>query len=79
MIDPTVLITQLQPSLVVVQGNRRGAGAGVIWNKEGLIVTNNHVVTSQHLTITLSDDRQVPGRILHTEPQFDLALLKIDR
>ena len=30
-------------SLVIVQGRRFGAGAGIIWRKDGIILTNNHV------------------------------------
>ena len=46
---------------------------------DGLILTNNHVVTgSQQLTVTLAGDKkQYKARVLGTDPRNDLALVKI--
>ena len=38
------LVEKVLPSLVVVRGRRFGAGAGIVWDANGLILTNNHVV-----------------------------------
>ena len=38
------LLQRVTPSLVVVRGHRWGAGAGIVWRDDGMILTNNHVV-----------------------------------
>ncbi len=66
-------------SSVVVVGNRGGgAGAGVIWREDGLIVTNRHVAQRDRQFITLRDGRQFEGRVIDRHPDRDLALIKID-
>ncbi len=56
-----------------------GAGSGVIISADGYIVTNNHVVeNAQDITVTLNDKREFPATIVGTDPQTDLALVKIE-
>jgi len=56
-----------------------GVGSGVIYDKQGLILTNNHVVEDAgQLLITLPDGRSFKGRLLGGDPQTDLAVVKID-
>lgn len=56
-----------------------GAGSGVIISADGYIVTNNHVVeNAQDITVTLNDKREFPATIVGTDPQTDLALIKIE-
>ncbi|ADV43906.1 trypsin-like peptidase domain-containing protein [Bacteroides helcogenes] len=58
---------------------RRGYGSGVIISKDGYIVTNNHVVDgADEITVKLNDDRELRGRIIGTDPNTDLALIKIE-
>lgn len=58
---------------------REGAGSGVIISADGYIVTNNHVVDgADELTITLDDNREFSARIIGTDKNTDLALIKID-
>jgi len=55
------------------------AGSGVIVNTEGYIVTNNHVVEeASSITVTTSDGREFPGKIIGTDPKTDLAVIKIE-
>jgi S1-C subfamily serine protease len=55
-----------------------GQGSGVIIDRRGYILTNNHVVAgSQKLMVHLNDGRQVTGRLVGTNPRFDVALVKI--
>jgi serine protease Do len=68
----------VQRSLVIVQGHRFGSGAGVIWRKNGLILTNNHVVNSQTPRVILPDGREYRARILARDPEIDLAVLSIE-
>ena len=57
----------------------QGAGSGVIFDKAGLIVTNNHVVEgAAEITVTLSDGRSFVGKVLGADPVTDLAVVKID-
>ncbi len=54
-------------------------GSGVIVRSDGVIVTNNHVIEGgQEITVSLSDRREYPARVLLADPRADLAVLKID-
>lgn len=56
-----------------------GFGSGVIISKDGYIVTNNHVIDgADEIAVTLNDNRQLKGRIIGTDPETDLALIKIE-
>lgn len=58
---------------------REGAGSGVIISSDGYIVTNNHVVSeADELLVKLNDNREFKGRIIGTDEQTDLALVKIE-
>lgn len=58
---------------------REGAGSGVIISADGYIVTNNHVVEdADELTVTLDDNREFSARIIGTDKNTDLALIKVD-
>jgi len=58
---------------------QEGTGSGFVVKPDGLILTNNHVVTgSQQLTVTLvGDKKQYKARVLGTDPRNDLALVRI--
>lgn len=54
-------------------------GSGVIVSQEGYIVTNNHVVeAADQISVTLSDGRQFSARVVGSDPESDLAVLKVD-
>lgn len=58
---------------------REASGSGVIISSDGYIVTNNHVVEgADQLTVTLNDNREYNARIIGTDKNSDLALIKID-
>ena len=58
---------------------REGSGSGVIISSDGYIVTNNHVVSeADELLVKLNDNREFKGRIIGTDEQTDLALIKIE-
>lgn len=57
----------------------QSAGSGVILEPNGYIVTNNHVVEgATQITVTLSDRREFPAKIIGTDPKTDLAIIKIE-
>jgi len=72
------LVQQVLPSLVVVRGRRYGAGAGIVWDANGLILTNNHVVGRHTPIVLLQDDREYESKLVARDPDVDLALLSID-
>ena len=72
------LVQGVMPSLVIVRGHRFGAGAGIVWEANGLILTNNHVVGRQMPRVILQNDGEYEARLLARDPDVDLALLSID-
>ncbi len=58
---------------------KRGFGSGVIISKDGYIVTNNHVIDgADEINVKLQDNREFTGRVIGTDPDTDLALVKIE-
>ena len=72
------LVERVMPSLVIVRGHRFGAGAGIVWDVEGLILTNNHVVGRHSPVVVLQDDSEYKSRLIARDPDVDLALLSIE-
>lgn len=58
---------------------QQGAGSGFIIDREGHILTNNHVVEkADKITVTLNDNSEVEATLIGTDPKSDVALIKID-
>jgi len=56
-----------------------GLGSGVIISPDGYIVTNNHVVDgATDVTVTMSDRRILPAKVVGTDPLTDLAVIKVN-
>ena len=56
-----------------------GLGSGVIISADGVLLTNNHVVEgAADIEVQLSDGRQVRATLVGTDPETDIAVLKID-
>ncbi|MEI8362861.1 MAG: Do family serine endopeptidase [Betaproteobacteria bacterium] len=54
-------------------------GSGVIVSEQGLILTNNHVVASaDEIEIALADGRKLSAKVVGTDPDTDLALIKVE-
>ncbi len=57
----------------------KSVGSGVIFDKRGYIVTNNHVVSgSKDVNVSLSSGKTVSGKVVGTDPSTDLAVVKIE-
>lgn len=57
----------------------QGTGSGFIWDDEGHIVTNYHVIRgAREARVTLADQRSYPARLAGVSPEHDLAVLQID-
>lgn len=60
-------------------GPQLGLGSGVIISADGVLLTNNHVVEgASDIEVQLSDGRQAQARLLGTDPETDIAVLKIE-
>ncbi len=58
----------------------RGLGSGVIYRRDGYVVTNNHVVQgAREVNIAFADGSTESGEIVGTDPYTDLAVVKVDR
>lgn len=58
-----------------------GVGSGVLIDNDGHIVTNHHVIARAYngdVTVSLSDGSTVPGKVIGSDEQSDLAVVKID-
>ena len=63
-----------QPRMAMAQGS------GFFISADGYIVTNNHVVDhAKDVTITTTDGKTIPARVIGTDPKTDLALLKVTK
>ncbi|MCB1689474.1 MAG: trypsin-like peptidase domain-containing protein, partial [Halioglobus sp.] len=57
----------------------RGSGTGFIWDKNGLVVTNFHVISgAQKLTVTLQDRSEHAAEVIGVAPEKDLAVLRME-
>jgi serine protease Do len=55
------------------------AGSGFIVTQDGYILTNNHVIeNASRLEVTLADNKKLPARIIGTDKETDLAVIKIE-
>ncbi len=56
-----------------------GMGSGVIVDKDGYILTNNHVIrNADEIKVTLADKREFKGKVIGADQKTDLAVIKID-
>jgi serine protease DegQ len=78
--SPVVSIVKQVQSSVVTVITENGLGSGIIYSADGHIVTNNHVVASgTQYTVAFASGEQVPATLVGTDPQTDVAVLKVDK
>jgi S1-C subfamily serine protease len=62
-----------------MQPMNQALGSGFVWDEEGHIVTNNHVVgKADEIEVTFADGVAVPAELVGTDPDSDLAVIKVD-
>jgi Do/DeqQ family serine protease len=78
-------VTRVRPSFFDLSRGRVpyreaiGSGSGVIITEDGYIVTNNHVIeNARELEVTLNNNKTYKAELIGTEPNSDIALLKIE-
>ncbi|HQQ97239.1 MAG TPA: Do family serine endopeptidase [Cyclobacteriaceae bacterium] len=68
------------PNVPMQRGPSQSSGSGVIINNNGYIVTNNHVVDGADVVdVVLSDNRSYKAEVIGTDPDTDIALIKINQ
>jgi serine protease Do len=68
---------QVSPAVVGV-ATQRGSGSGVIIRRDGILLTNNHVVAnSRTVEVSLADGRRLRGEVLGRDPTVDIAVVRI--
>ncbi len=76
------MIRHARESVVQVQSWGRGTGAGVIWDGDGLVLTNNHVVATgrrgERVQVVLNDYRTFDAEVVRRSRDLDLALVRIE-
>ncbi len=71
----TPVVPFLGPQLPPAQG----LGSGFVWDAQGNIVTNNHVIDgADQITVTFADGTIVTGKVVGADPDSDLAVVKVD-
>ncbi|MEW9549807.1 S1C family serine protease [Nonomuraea sp. NPDC050783] len=70
---------KVQPSVVMIQG-QSAEGSGVVLSEDGLILTNNHVVSGQGdvLTVKFNDGKTAKAKVVGTDPATDLAVIRAE-
>jgi len=71
------VVSSISPSVVQIE-DRRGLGSGIVLDKAGHIVTNNHVVAgAKAFTVTTLDGKRYRARLVGSFPPDDLAVIKV--
>jgi S1-C subfamily serine protease len=84
-------VEKVSPSVVSISTKRlmrydlfntfelKGAGSGIIINPEGYVLTNNHVIEgARTVDVYLNDGKKYEGTVVGTDPDTDIAIIKID-
>ncbi len=77
--DMADVVRAVGHGLVRVENGRLGYGAGVIWEAEGLILTNAHVIRREDPMVELPGGDQVRARVAALDRGLDLALLRVEK
>ena len=81
VLTPPPLMRQMFPGLIVGQSQQlqQSLGSGVIVSGDGYVLTNNHVIQgAEEINATLKDGRTAKAAVVGSDPETDLAVLKLD-
>ncbi|HXX65971.1 MAG TPA: trypsin-like peptidase domain-containing protein [Polyangiaceae bacterium] len=82
--DPSVVTittvnVEVSPFTHLARGGVRGLGTGFVVDKNGVVLTNNHVVEgADAIQVKLFDDRELPAKVVATDAPTDIAVIRID-
>jgi serine protease DegQ len=77
--DIPALVRKVEPSVVTISHDQ-GTGSGVVWSKDGVVITNAHVVGDvRDVEVAFFDGRRADGRVRATDPDTDLAVVEVER
>ncbi len=72
------MIERVRSSVVQISNRRRGWGAGFAVHREGLILTNAHVVYRRYPEVCLPEGTWIRGHVVYMDESSDLALLEVE-
>jgi serine protease DegQ len=73
------IVRKVEPSVVTIQHDQ-GTGSGVVWSRDGVVVTNAHVVgEARDVQVAFFDGQRADGRVRATDPDTDLAVVEVER
>lgn len=75
--DAATVSERLLASVVLIRSGR-GSGSGVIWQSDGLIITNSHVIHSPNVEVVLRDGTELAGTVVARDPARDLAAVRVE-
>ncbi len=74
------IVDDVESSVVAIVVPGQGEGSGVIWNRQGAIVTNDHVVgDAESVQVVLSNGERLQGSVRGSDSRSDLAVLQVTR
>lgn len=76
-ISSVVTISSSTQSNLSYSNNKSGMGSGVIFSKEGYIVTNLHILNSKNINVQLNNGKNYTANIIGIDKNADIAVLKI--
>ena len=76
-ISSVVTISSSAQSNLSYSNNKSGIGSGVIFSKEGYIVTNLHILNSKNINVQLNNGKNYSANIIGIDKNADIAVLKI--
>jgi serine protease Do len=81
-VSPSVVQVNVRAIQTTPFGNQReeGIGSGVIYRKDGYIITNNHVIQdAKEVNVAFADGTTERGQVVASDPRTDIAVVKVDR
>jgi serine protease DegQ len=73
------IVRRVEPSVVTISHDQE-AGSGVVWSRDGVVVTNAHVVgQASQVEVAFFDGQRVGGRVRAVDVDTDLAVVEVDR